>query len=219
MIDIQVCPNCGIVTPAGKFCEHCGASLFSVQQNTLSSAYIPPVTPSLPGQVKKSNSFTRVILIVFLFFILAFFALALIGYIIGPAPEPGPPVPKTPDPLSNPVWHTETPDTVLIKDGGYHYFYQTLDKGDIVKIVISTNGPPVDLLIMDEANLNKYEDSSSEGEFIDAWYILNIVRDDYTFTAPLYGDYYFLIDNTQFPPSSASSGKDAKVQVTFSYYY
>jgi len=219
VIDIPVCPNCGKGTPAGKFCEHCGASLFSVQLNTPSPAYIPPVTPPLPDQVKKRNSSTRVILIVFGLFLLAFFALAIFGYIIGPAPEPGPPVPKTPGPSTTPVWHTEDPDTVLIRDGGYHYFYQTLDKGDIVKIVISTNGPPVDLLIMDEANFNKYENSISEGEFIDAWYILNIVRDDYSFTAPVYGDYYFLLDNTRFPLSGASSGKDAKVQVTFSYYY
>jgi ribosomal protein L32 len=219
VIDIPVCPNCGKVTPAGKFCEHCGASLFSVQLNTPSSAYIPPVTPPLPVQVKKRNSLTRVILIVFLFFLLAFFALAILGYIIEPAPEPGPPVSKTPIPSSNPVWHTKTPDTVLIGDGGYHYFYQTLDKGDSVKIVVSTNGPPVDLLIMDEANFYKYENSFSEGEVIDAWYILNIVQDDYSFTAPVYGDYYFLIDNTPFPLSGASSGKDAKVQVTFSNYY
>lgn len=216
---MPICPNCGKSTPAGKFCEHCGASLYSVQQNAPSSAYIPPVTPPQPDQGTRKNSLTRVILVVFGIILLAFFALAIIGYIFGPSPDPDNPVFPTPTPSIYPVWHTENPETVLIPDGGYHYFYQTLDEGNIVKISVSTNGPPVDVMIMDEANFDTYQNSMYEGQTIEAWYILNIVRDDYTFTAPEYGKYYFVIDNTRFPLSGASSGSDAKVQVTFSYYY
>lgn len=47
------CPNCGSNTPQGRFCEHCGAQLVTVQQ-----PYIPPAG-NVPASFPESKSTER----------------------------------------------------------------------------------------------------------------------------------------------------------------
>jgi len=151
--------------------------------------------------------------------ILVFIGLAVIGYIITPTPHPGPNIYPTPTGSIAPSWHDRPTETVKIPKGSYKYYYFSLKEGDIIKIAVLTNGPAIDLIIMDQANFNDYKASFTDGRTWYEWDTLSVIKDDYEFSAPADDTYYVVLDNTPLPDSGADSGKDVSVQVTFSNYY
>ena len=52
-----------------------------------------------------------------------------------------------------------------------------------------------------------------------SWNQLNIIKDEYTLTAPTDGTYYFVLDNTDNPPNGAYVDRNVNVNVIFSSYY
>jgi len=160
---------------------------------------------------------TRSIIPAVLFFV--FICLAVIGYIITPTPHPGPNIYPTPTGSIAPSWHDKPTETVKIPKGYYKYYYFSLKEGDIIKIGILTNGPAIDLLIMDQANFNDYKASFTDGRMWYEWDVLKVIKTVYEFNVPADDTYYVVLDNTAMPDSGADSGKDVSVQVTFSNYY
>ena len=49
---MAICPNCGKNTPEGKFCEHCGAVLQSVQVQAPSYESPQPVIQQQQGNTR-----------------------------------------------------------------------------------------------------------------------------------------------------------------------
>lgn len=86
---IAVCPNCGKITPEGKFCEQCGAQLHGtfMQAPTpgLPSQAIPPAAQPAPYQAKKGMSAFKAVLVIIGIFVGLIIVFGIIGYNSSPA--------------------------------------------------------------------------------------------------------------------------------------
>jgi len=104
---IVVCQNCGNITPEGKFCEHCGASLQIVPVQAPPYGYPQPVIQPQPLPAKQGMSALKKILLIGVILFCIFLILGVIGYLESPVPAP-PPKPVTVIPTSK---LTATPAT------------------------------------------------------------------------------------------------------------
>jgi len=231
MPDIR-CPTCGIDTPEGKFCEHCGSSLSPVP--VYSSPSPSGAATSQPPVKKRSAAATILAIIggVFLFFIIMAVLAAFVFGMAGDTQST-----KTVTATVTPVY-TNSPTTVvtrvtapaptryipdsyteLIGNGNYWYYYIPLKYGDRIRTTASTDGSPIDLMVMRSTEFKKYQASiSSHTGKWNAWNDLNIVNDQYDFTAPSDDTYYFVLDNTNSPTDGAYAKKAVNVAVTFNRY-
>jgi hypothetical protein len=178
----------------------------------------PQILP-VPPPAKKGTSATKIVLMIGGILFLVFICLAVIGYIITPTPHPGPYIKPTPTGSFTPSWHEKPTETVKVPKGSYRYYYYSLKEGDSIKIAVLTNGPPIDLLIMDEANFNDYKASFTDGRTWYEWDSLKVIKTVYEFSVPADDTYYVVLDNSPMPDGGADSGKDVSVQVTISNYY
>jgi len=234
MPDVR-CPACGTYTPEGKFCEHCGSSLLPVP------AYSPPspqgAAASQPPEKKRSVVGTILAIIggVFLFFIIIAVIAAFVFGMAGNIKDNTDGI--KPTATATPV-HTYSPTTVVtratatapiryipdsytktIGNGMYWYYYIPLKSGDQIRATISTDGSPIDLMVMDSTDFKSYMAavSSPPGNW-NAWNDLNIVNDEYDFTASYDDTFYFVLDNTNSPTDGAYAKKSVNIVATFNRY-
>ncbi|MFA4824454.1 MAG: zinc ribbon domain-containing protein [Methanoregula sp.] len=244
-----ICPNCGRSTPEGKFCEHCGASLFAPP------VYVSPPSPPAPAPKKQSGLTTILIILgatigIILFigaigFIVAYanyqpstedkitntiqptpVQTSIITSVITPMPiktsQTYPPTYRSTYTTSYSSWHAGTPSTVQIQNNYYYYYRLDMQQGDMKKISIKTDGSPIDLMVMDSSNFKKYEDAEKNPQSKYTWQSrnqLSIINTEYILTAPFDDTYYFVLDNTNYPSLGAYAKKNVNVGVTFSSYY
>jgi len=239
MPDIR-CPTCGNYTPEGKFCEHCGSSLSPVP------VYSPPspqgVAPSQPPVKKRSVAATVLIIlgVIFLIFIVIAILAAFVFSMAVNTQLKTPVTTTTNLPVTTKVTqsYTYSPTTAvtrvttsatvryapasytqLIGSGNYWYYYIPLKSGNIIQTTVSTDGSPIDLMVMSSADFKKYQAaiSSPPGNW-NSWSDLNIANDQYSFTAPYDDTYYFVLDNTNSPTEGAYAKKAVTVAATFQRY-
>jgi hypothetical protein len=72
-VRMAICPNCGRITPEGKFCENCGASLESVN--------IPQPVPFKPPEEKKRSVLSTILMIIG-GIVLLFIVFGIIGAVV-----------------------------------------------------------------------------------------------------------------------------------------
>ena len=239
MPDIR-CPTCGNYTPEGKFCEHCGSSLLPAP--VYSSPSPPGVITSQPP-VKKRSTVAIVLAIiggVFLFFIIMAILAAFVFGMAANTQSTNPVTATVTQPVtakvtqlytyspttavtrvttSAPVRYIPDSYTELIGSGKYWYYYIPLKSGDMIQTTVITDGSPIDLMVMSSTEFKKYQTaiSSPPGRW-NSWSDLDIVKDQYSFTAPSDDTYYFVLDNTNSPTGGAYAKKALNVDVTFSRY-
>ena len=236
MPDIR-CPTCGINTPEGKFCEHCGSSLFPAP------VYSPPsppgVAPSQPPVKKRSVAATILIIlgVIFLIFIVMAILAAFVFSMAANTQVKTPVTATITQPVttrvtyspttavtrvttSAPVRYAPASYTELIGSGNYWYYYIPLKSGNMIQTTVSTDGSPIDLMVMSSTDFKKYQTamSSPQSGTWNAWNDLNIVNDQYSFTAPSDDTYYFVLDNTNSPTAGAYAKKAVNVAATFQKY-
>ena len=108
--------------------------------------------------------------------------------------------------------------TPTISSGGYTWYSIVLQKGDTRSVSISTDGNPVDVMVMDSENFSDYK-VAAECDCIKnrEWTVLQsgdrITQWADTFKAPKHDRYYFVIDNTNVPTGGANAKKPVKVNV------
>jgi len=212
---MPVCPHCGRNTPAGKFCEHCGALM---PQNIPEPAFQVPVPqpgviPPIP--VKKGSASVK-ILVVIILVLGIFFA---IGIYVTYSPEIIYPDPYPIYPTPTPTWYAPFDFNTKLPEASYEYQMFTLAKGDKVKVAVSTDGAPIDLLVMDSANFGIYENTNPTPDTVRYSGLRNIIKDDYTFVAPQLDTYYFVFDNSYWPKTGSNAKKNVAVNAVFSEYY
>ncbi len=239
MPDVR-CPTCGNYTPEGRFCEHCGSSLapVPVYNSPLPSGVATPQPPA-----KKRSAAVLVLLIIggVFFFLIVIAVLAAFVFGVAANSQSTNPVTVTVTPpvtakvtpvytyspttvvtrvtASAPVRYTPDSYTETIVNGNYWYYYIPLKSGNQIQTTVSTDGSPIDLMVMHSAEFKKYQASiSSPSGTWNAWNDLNIVNDKYSFTAPSDDTYYFALDNTNSPTDGAYAKKTVNVAVTFNRY-
>jgi len=239
MPDIR-CPTCGINTPEGKFCEHCGSSLSPVP--VYGSPSLPGIATSQPPEKKRSVAATFLIIlgVFFLIFIVLAILAAFVFSMAANTHSTNPVTSTVTQPVTAKVTQLYTysptaivtrvttsvpsrykPDsyTELIGSGNYWYYYIPLKSGDMIQTTVNTDGSPIDLMVMRSTDFKKYQAaiSSPPGTWT-ASNDLNIVNDQYSFTAPSDDTYYFVLDNTNSPTAGAYAKKAVNVAATFQKY-
>lgn len=210
---MPVCPSCGKNTPIGKFCEHCGAPLPQFLPEPVIQV---PQPVAVPPQEKKGSVFVK-ILIVIVIILGLFFAIGIYAIYTGGNIYPIDPYPIYP--TTTPTWHLPSEYETQLTQASYEYQEFTLAKGEKVKVAVSTDGAPIDLLIMDSSNFNVYENTNPTPETVRYAGLKNIIKDEYTFVAPQYDTYYFVFDNSYWPKSGSNAKKNVWITAVYTEYY
>jgi hypothetical protein len=229
MPDVR-CPTCGNYTPEGRFCERCGSPLIPVPVNSPTPQEIS--APQVPG--KKRSTAATILIILGVVFILLIVLSVIAAFVYGMAANIDTTKNTKPTVTVTPVY-TYLPTAVVtrvtasptiqyapdsysktIPDGYYWYYYIPLKSGDHIRATFSTDGSPLDLMIMGSTDFGKYKSSFSSSQVTwFAWNDLNIVKDQYNFVAKSDDTYYFVFDNTKSPTNGAYAGKDVNLAATF----
>jgi hypothetical protein len=133
-----------------------------------------------------------------------------------------PSLPDTPvvtiGPVEGPSVNSVIEEIWAIPAGHYESYSTILSPGAEVNITISTNGSPVDVMVMDSANYGKYVTALNGGgkwqNFVSE---KSIVRKSFEFIAPGTDRYYVIVDNTRSPEGGAEAGEDVNVRAIIAY--
>lgn len=105
--------------------------------------------------------------------------------------------------------------TKVVPDGYYQSYSMVMSPGDGVDVSVSTDGSPVDVMMMDSANFGKYVTAinNPKGGTWD-----NYVNDksvdsqvNFSFVASDTDRYYVIVDNTKSPVGGAYANKNVTV--------
>ncbi len=113
--------------------------------------------------------------------------------------------------------HPVFDEAKTVPDGYYQYYSMIMDTGIKINVSVSTNGSPVDVMVMDSANFGNYV-SAINSLTGGTWESYNsersVVNKSFNFVSPGTDRYYVIIDNTRFPDDGAYAGKDVMVKTT-----
>jgi hypothetical protein len=146
---------------------------------------------------------------------------------VSPETSPSTPVTTTvttlPPPIATPSIITTTSavpildNTVTVARDTYLSWELTLAAGKRYAVEVVTDGAPVDLLVLDLANYQKFSIafSSKTGTPWEEYALLTtgIVRDRVEFKAPRSGKYRIIIENADYISGGAVTTRDVNVQV------
>lgn len=211
-----ICPNCGRSTPEGKFCEHCGAQLQPFILEPVIQVPVPQPIAIAQPQKKNGTVFVKILIVIVLilgvFFAIGIYAIYSEGMIY-----PFDPYPIYPTPT--PTWHLPSDFKTQLSEASYEYLEFTLAKGEKVKVTMSTDGAPIDFLIMDSSNFNVYENTNPTPDTVRYSGLRSVIKDEYTFVAPQYDTYYFVFDNSYWPKTGSNAKKNVWVTAVYTEYY
>jgi hypothetical protein len=108
-------------------------------------------------------------------------------------------------------------ETVTIGRDTYRSWEFTLSIGRRYAVEMVTDGAPVDLLVLDQANYNKFSNAfyADSGAPWDQYvlFIPNVVQDRKEFKVSFGGKYRVIIENADFIPGGAVTTRDISVNV------
>jgi hypothetical protein len=107
--------------------------------------------------------------------------------------------------------------TVTINRDAYSSWEFTLYIGRRYAVDVVTDGAPVDLLVLDQANYNKFSNAfyADSGAPWDQYvlFVPNVVQDRKEFKVSFGGKYRVIIENADFIPNGAVTTRDISVSV------
>jgi hypothetical protein len=117
-------------------------------------------------------------------------------------------------------------ETIRIAKDTYRFYDISMNKSDWIKIDVSSDGP-IDIMIIDAKELENYESAirSNENRIWESYNesVYNVKQANITFTAPAKGDYYIVLDNTEYPNDpqvgvgvGANAGKEVALHIDIS---
>jgi hypothetical protein len=138
-------------------------------------------------------------------------------------PSPTPPtippttIITTPPPVTTPPAVPILQEAVTISRDSYRTWELTFSAGNRYAVEVDTDNAPVDLLVLDLANYQKFSVafSSKSGTPWDQYVVLtpSIVQKRVEFKAPSSGKYRVVIENADFIPGGAVTTRDVNVVV------
>ncbi len=111
--------------------------------------------------------------------------------------------------------HSIFDEAKTVPKGYYQYYSMIMNPGIVVNVSVSTNGSPVDIMVMDSDNFGKYVSAvnSLTGGTWDTYDSeKSVVNESFRFIAPGTDRYYIIIDNTRSPEGGAYAGEDVNVR-------
>ncbi|MDD1679827.1 MAG: hypothetical protein LUO93_11675 [Methanomicrobiales archaeon] len=116
-----------------------------------------------------------------------------------------------------PVITTSTPAPLLekmvtVKRDTYNSWELTFPAGKRFEVEVITDGAPVDLLVLDLANYNRFSSAFSSNSGM-PWeeyviFVPGIVHDKVEFKAPRSGKYRVIVENADYLPGGAATTRD-----------
>lgn len=121
--------------------------------------------------------------------------------------------PTTPPPTPEALWD----ETAYVEDGyEQSYSFDVTDPPVILKVSLSTDGSPVDLLVMNEVNYNTFSQgftSGSKSSFKAIGSNYFIIKTTETYTLTKKGTYYVVIENADYLTKGANTGKGVRYSI------
>ena len=125
-------------------------------------------------------------------------------------------VQASPQPASGLITeHSIFDEVKTVPKGYYQYYSMIMDPGIKVNVSVSTNGSPVDIMVMDSDNFGNYVsavNSLTGGTWKTYDSEKSVVNESFGFISPGTDRYYIIIDNTKSPDGGAYAGKDVDVR-------
>lgn len=111
--------------------------------------------------------------------------------------------------------HSIFDEAKTVPKGYYQYYSMIMDPGIKINVSVSTNGSPIDVMVMNSQNFGDYVsavNSLSGGTWETYDSEKSVVNDSFKFISPGTDRYYIILDNTRSPEGGAYAGKDVDVQ-------
>lgn len=103
-----------------------------------------------------------------------------------------------------------------IPEGDFIYYEIPAEAGETLDIKVNTDGPAIDVMIMDSEQFDEYQDALqglNDGTLYTIDTETSVVSKTISYTADEYDIYYVVFDNTENPADGVEAGRDVNVNI------